>query len=72
MNGLEMKYFILKPAGDSAYAKASVEAMLAYANAIEDENQELATDLRLWASTEETRRIKREKNISADYPNSAS
>jgi hypothetical protein len=31
MNGLLMKYFVLKPAGDDRYAAASRKAMRAYA-----------------------------------------
>ncbi len=48
--GLEMKYFVLKPAGgfEDPYAKASRAALKAYASAIEDENNQLAHDLRIW------------------------
>ena len=48
MAGLEMKYFVLKPAGPSPYAKASRMAMRTYASAIEGENPELAAELREW------------------------
>jgi hypothetical protein len=53
MSGLEMKYFVLKPKGDDAYALASRKAMLAYARAITSENKILAEDLRKWAKYEE-------------------
>jgi len=46
--GLEMKYFVLKPSGDNAYARASRKAMVAYGEYIERENPELAEDLYAW------------------------
>lgn len=49
---LEMKYFVLKPRGFERHAIASRKAMRAYATAIEDEDRDLATALRLWADTE--------------------
>lgn len=52
MNGLQMKYFVLKPRGDDAYAKASRAAMTAYAKAIEDENPILAQELKIWVTKE--------------------
>lgn len=48
MSGLLMKYFVLKPTGDDAYAQASRAALEAYENAIRQENPEMAEDLRLW------------------------
>jgi hypothetical protein len=50
MSGLLMKYFVLKPTGDDAYAKASRSAMRKYADAIAAENADLAADLRDWVS----------------------
>lgn len=47
-NGLIMKYFVLKSNGDNAYARASRQALQAYANAIEKENPELSDDLMSW------------------------
>ncbi len=52
MNGLLMKYFVLKPKGFDLYAYASREAMRAYASIIFNENPELAKELREWASRE--------------------
>lgn len=52
MAGLQMKYFVLKPSGDDAYAKASRAAMRAYAIRIMEENPELARELTDWANTE--------------------
>lgn len=49
---LIMKYFVLKPAGDNAYAEASRLAMRAYATKIYGENAELAKELREWADRE--------------------
>jgi hypothetical protein len=48
MDGLIMKYFVLNPTKRDAYGSASREALLKYAEVIERENQELATDLRQW------------------------
>lgn len=53
MEGLTMKYFSLKPKGRDSYAQASRRAMVAYADAIYDENPILATDLIKWAKREE-------------------
>lgn len=49
MPGLMMKYFVLKPNGNDAYARASRMAMRTYAHFIENENPELARDLMDWA-----------------------
>ena len=48
MNGLLMKYFVLKPAGNDAYAAASRAAMWRYAEMIENKNPDLARDLCKW------------------------
>lgn len=57
MDGLIMKYFILKPrAKDNAwdvYALASRMAMLAYAEAVQSENPQLAKELIGWVTREE-------------------
>lgn len=53
MNGLEMKYFVLKPRGDDRYAAASRKAMRAYAKHIEPANEQLAKELRDWADKEQ-------------------
>lgn len=52
MDGLLMKYFVLKPSGRDEYASASRRAMCAYADAIEATNAGLAHDLREWAGRE--------------------
>lgn len=49
--GLKMKYFILKPEGDSNHAKASRIAMMVYADEIEEENPVLAKELRAWSQS---------------------
>lgn len=46
--GLQLKYFCLTPTKENAYGAASRKAMLAYADAIHDENLELAWELRRW------------------------
>lgn len=56
MNGLMMKYFVLKPAGDSPYSFASRSAMETYADAIGAENGKLADELRAWVKREEDAR----------------
>ena len=53
MSGLQMKYFVLKPAGNGPYAEASRAALRAYAKAIENENVELAHDLEMWRIDEQ-------------------
>lgn len=53
MTGLIMKYFVLKPAGNDTYAKASRAAMRTYARMILPENPELALELQDWADKEE-------------------
>lgn len=55
MDGLKMKYFVLKPKGNNPYAKASRAAMFAYSKSIEDENYKLAIDLEQWAGEEEVK-----------------
>lgn len=52
MDGLVMKYFVLKPGGTDAYARASRRAMRAYADAIRGENPALSDQLRAWADDE--------------------
>lgn len=48
---LEMKYFVLKPKGDDAYARASRYAMWAYAERIRSDDAELADSLENWVRT---------------------
>lgn len=52
MTGLEMRYFILKPKGNTIYHTASREAMRAYARVIRVGNPQLSDDLQKWADTE--------------------
>ena len=52
MDGIKLKYFVLKPKGTSAYAIASRSAMLEYAKSIEPYNQKLANDLTDWVERE--------------------
>lgn len=54
--GLEMKYFVLKPrskAPGDAYALASREAMHTYAETIRDTNPRLASEIMNWVTQEE-------------------
>ena len=48
-----MKYFVLKPEGTDAYAKASRKAMRAYALGIGSVNPKLADELLGWAGNEQ-------------------
>jgi hypothetical protein len=52
VNGLEMKYFVLKPRGNDIYAVASRLAMQAYAATVDRENPILAASLRAWIDVE--------------------
>lgn len=45
---MQSKYFVLKPKGSDAYAKASRKAMGTYAASIVDENPELADQIIEW------------------------
>jgi hypothetical protein len=50
--GLYMRYFVLKPKGNDAYAIASRRAMREYARSIEATNPQLTKELREWADSE--------------------
>ena len=52
MSGLLMKYFVVKPVGDTPYAEASRCAIEAYAGRILNENKELSDDLYRWCRDE--------------------
>lgn len=54
MDGLLMKYFVLKPSGTDTYAAASRAAMRAFANVIRSENVQLSDDPRAWADREQS------------------
>lgn len=49
MEGLVMKYFVLKPSGDDKYAEASRKAMRTYASVISRDNPKLSKELFEWA-----------------------
>lgn len=51
---LKMKYFVLKPHGDSPHAIASRSAMLTYAESISDCDRELAQSLLSWIDREQS------------------
>lgn len=53
MTGLEMKYFVLKPGGNSVWAKASRTAMRVFAAEIEQDNPKLAGSIKQWCYEEE-------------------
>ena len=52
MDGLLMKYFVLKPRGVDEYAAASRRAMRVYASHICGVNPVLCANLREWADRE--------------------
>ena len=52
MDGLMMKYFVLKPHGDDIYAEASRGAMREYASIIRPVNPQFADDLAAWIEKE--------------------
>ena len=51
MQGLDMKYFVLKPAGRGPAGQASRLALRTYAEEIRGENPGLADDLIAWIET---------------------
>lgn len=51
--GLAMKYFVLNPSGNHAYAKASRSAMKAYARSIKSTNPYMHDDLVKWVKVME-------------------
>lgn len=53
MDGLLLKYFVLKPGGTSTHAEASRAAMLSYAAVVERDNPTFARELREWVRREE-------------------
>ena len=57
MDGLQMKYFVLKPEGDGPFVEASQAAMRTYADHIEETNPQLANDIRIWVDSAETRML---------------
>ena len=48
---LQMKYFVLKPEGNTPYDRASRKAMRAYAREIYTTNKELAIQLNEWVDS---------------------
>ncbi len=47
--GLYLKYFVLNPNKNTPYGAASRKALVAYAEAIDEENPKLAFELQSWA-----------------------
>lgn len=46
--GMYLKHFVLSPTKNDAYGVASRVAMIAYAEAVKEENPGLAYDLKMW------------------------
>lgn len=58
MDGLRMKYFVLRPKAkskDDVHAKASQHAMLVYTVHIREVNPDFASEVEAWAMLEATR-----------------
>lgn len=53
MEGLKLKYFVLKPEGTNLHAQACREAMRTYACIIEQENPLFAQEIIEWVDHEE-------------------
>lgn len=51
-DGLQMRYFILKPSGNEPHHAASRAALAAYAESIRSTNLQLADDLLKWVIRE--------------------
>lgn len=68
---LEMKYFVLKPKGNSPFAEASRSAMLAYAKSIESTDAFMARSLRIWAENEGDRVVNTAQPEQGEGGNSA-
>lgn len=64
MAGLQLKYFVLKPAGSGAHAAASRAALRRYADLIEALEPELARDLRMWADREAAETLVANRRLS--------
>jgi hypothetical protein len=60
------KYFVLEPKGNSQYAKASREALISYANSIEEFDSSLSDSLKSWVDNEEHQSQIQKINISHD------
>jgi len=52
MDGLILKYFVLKPKGNDIYAVASRNAIRTYADSIKVKNEKLAKELLEWIKRE--------------------
>lgn len=51
-DGLQMKYFVLNPKGNSLHARACQAAMLEYAEVIYCRNSQLSLDIQDWIEKE--------------------
>lgn len=52
MDGLQMKYFVLKPKGKGLHAQACRQAIREYAKIIQKENSKFASELVNWMNHE--------------------
>ncbi len=61
IEGLTMKYFVLNPHKNNAHGEASRTAIYEYANSIQKENPNLASDLRAWITSIDCKMAKEAK-----------
>lgn len=61
--GLKMKYFVLKPVGDTLHAEASRQAMLTYAMIIKEEDVDLARDLEQWVTRSTMKNLRMKEKL---------
>lgn len=54
---VRQKYFVMKPGGDTVYARAARTAMRVFAAEIEQDNMKLAGDIKQWCYEEERKLI---------------
>lgn len=66
VEGLKMKYFVLNPHKDNTYGEASRAAIYEYADKMEPENSELASELRVWVGSIDFKLAKVEADKKAE------
>lgn len=68
MNGLELRYFILKPVGGKLHNIASRAALDTYAKVIRKENPALATDIEIWTESEQEKAFRSKTGYVVSFP----
>lgn len=70
MEGLKMKYFVLKPEGEDPYSRASRMAMGVYAEAIKEFDKPLADALWEWLNRLNSQEKAKLLKVLVDHANS--